>query len=380
MFAFDFLLTGLLVFLIAGSITFYLACAWYTYRFFTTPEPPAKDFMPPVSILVPVRGLDAGAWDNGASLCQQHYSKYEVWFGVMDPNDPAVPLLQQLVAAFPDRARLLTDLPPLGINHKDSNLSYLLARAAHEHIVLVDSDIRVDPDYLHRIVTPLADPQVGLVTCAFVGKRPRSLEAALAALGRCVDFLPGTLIARSLDGGLRFAVGATMATRKDTLEKAGGLHFNRIGSDYNLGKRVAAVGYWVELSRYVMESDTGREGISEVFQRELRWARTIRFNRGAQYYAMIFCYGTAYCLPLLLLSDGANWAIALSIVTWGVRLVAAAIAIVYTRRPGLATWLWTLPLRDFLSLMVWGIGAFGDRVYWRGRWLRIEGNGIIKET
>ncbi|XHX76073.1 MAG: glycosyltransferase [Stenomitos frigidus ULC029] len=375
------LLELLLVLLISGSIVFYLACATFTYQFFNAATSPgtAANLDAPVSILVPACGVDAGAWENWSSFCLQNYPSYEVLFGVTDPQDPAIPMLQKVVATYHDRARLFYGLEPRGVNYKDSNLSYLLEQAQHEIIIFADSDIRVHTDYIRTVTAPLADEKVGLVTCAFIGYQPHFLGAAIASLGRCFDFIPSLLIARVLDRGLRCAVGATIATRKTTLASFGGLHFNRIGSDYNLGKRAAEAGYRIELSRYVVESDTGNETVGQVFQRELRWARTIRFNRGAQYYSMVFCYGTVFCLPLLLLSGFANWAIALSLTTVIVRYLQVATTIFSIQCPSLARWLWLLPFRDVLTFVVWLMGAFGQSVYWRGRQLRVEGDGLLTQ-
>ena len=373
------ILETLLLVTIAGSLVFYLACALCTGLFFATTDRYPDSDNAPVSIMVPACGLDAGAWENWSSLCQQNYRDYEVLFGVTDRQDPAVPLLEKLVATFPERARLFVGLEPRGINHKDSNLSYLLEESRHDIIIFADSDIRVNQNYIQIVTAPLVDAGVGMVTCAYVGRNPQSLGAAIASFGRCVDFIPSLLIARFLDRGLRCAVGVTMATRKTILAEAGGLHLNRIGSDYNLGKRVAIAGYRVELSRYILESDTGSESLGQVFQRELRWARTIRSNRGAQYYTMVFCYGIVYCIPLLLLSGFAGWAIAATVTLLVIRTIQVAIALWSMNCPRLLSWLWALPLRDLLSFIVWGMGAFGQQVYWRGRWLKIESDGVIRE-
>lgn len=369
----------LLVVLISGAIVFYGACALYTYQFFATPDLDRPCLNEPVSILVPVRGLDARAWENWTSLCQQEYPDYEVLFGVVDSNDPAVPVLNQLAATFPDRVRLFIGLPPRGINHKDSSLSYLVEAMQHQVIVFVDSDIQVSADYLQTVTAPLTNSQVGMVTCAFVGHNPTLTVAALASLGRGCDFIPSALIARQLEGGLRFAVGATIALHKSTLMAVGGLHYSRIGSDYNLGKRTAQAGYRVELSRYVLESDTGEETLRELFQRELRWARTIRFNRGPVYYTMVFCYGTVWCLPLMVLSGFQPWTIALTLGTFAIRYGQAFLSLSSLKCPELRRWLWLLPLRDGLSFLVWAAGAFGQHVYWRGRQLRIEADGLVTE-
>ncbi len=375
--------------LILGSIVFYLACAWFTQQFFSTVAPTiatTDDATPdePVSILVPICGLDEGALENWTSLCEQEYPRYEVLFGVADTTDPAIPTLRKLEETYRDRSelgancvRVFVDLAPRGINHKDSTLSYLLEEAQFETLIFADSDICVNPDYIHTVTAPLS--QVDVVTCAYIAHNPQFLGAALASLGRCCDFIPSALIARALDGGLKFAIGVTIATRKTTLEGFGGLQLNRIGSDYNLGKRAAQAGYQVELSHLVLESDTGRESIGQLFQRELRWARTIRFNRGAIYYTMIFCYGTVLCLPLLLVSGFASWAIVLTGFTFGIRFGQAAIAALSMQSPHLVRWFWTLPLRDGLSFVIWVMGAFGRQAYWRGRRLQIEGDGIIRQ-
>ncbi len=379
-------LIGVLVVLIVGAIAFYLACAFFTWKFFflekdltTLGDNSDQANLPPVSLLVPACGVDAGAWENWTSLCTQDYPHYEVLFGVTDSQDPCIPVLQKLMATYPERVRLYPGLEPKGINYKDSNLSYLLEQAKYDVIVFADSDIRVSSDYLRIVTAPLQDEKVGMVTCAFMGYDPHYLGAAVASLSRCVDFIPSLLIARSLDGGLRCAVGATIATQRDRLTSYGGLQFNRIGSDYNIGKRAAAAGYRVELSHYVLESDTGTESIGQVFQRELRWARTIRFNRGAQYYTMIFCYGTVFCLPLLIVTEFAPWALALTGITFAIRYVQALVAIGCMKAPRLSRWLWTLPLRDLMTFVIWARGAYGSGVYWRGRKLRIEADGLIRQ-
>lgn len=368
--------------LIVGSVLFYIACALSTYQFFAsapTHHKIANTQDAPVSILVSVRGLDEGVWENWSSLCKQNYRAYEVLFGVTEPHDPAIPILKRLLATFPDRVRLFVGLEPRGVNLKDSNLSYLLEESLYEVIIFADGDIRVTPDYIRTVTAPLKNEKVGLVTCAYVGHNPQFLGAALASLGRCVDFIPSALIARVIDGGFRFAIGVTMATRKSTLATFGGLHMNRIGSDYNLGKRAAQAGYQVVFSHYLPEWDTGHESVRQIYERELRWARTIRFNRGPIYYTVAFCYGTVYCLPLLLLSGFAGWAVAMSLATLFIRYAQVLVCIYSMNCSKLLPWLWVIPLRDLLSFIVWAVGAFGQRVYWRGRQLRIEGDGLIAQ-
>ncbi len=372
-----------LVLMISSSVLFYCAGAIATWRFFhhffeTSPKTPTIPGMP-VTILVPVKGVDAGAWENWSAFCRQDYPQYQVLFGVMEVQDPAVPILQALAAQYSDRVQLFVGLPARGPNHKDSNLSYLLEHTQTDWIIFADSDICVGADYIRVVTAPLADDQTGMVTCSYMARNPQFFGAAMASLARCCDFMPSLLLARAIDGGVKLGIGVTMAMTREALQQSGGIVFNRIGSDYNLGKRITQAGYRVELSHYVLESDTGDESIAQVYERELRWARTIRFNRGLAYYGQVFCFGLVYCGMLLVLTGFAPGAIGLSLVTLLVRYAQATIATVGMNAPQLRRWFWLLPLRDWMSFGIWLIGGYGRTIHWRGRQLQVHGDGVITE-
>lgn len=370
-----------LLILIVGSTAFYAWCAIAVGRFFSTPMPETSTNDQPVSILIPVCGVDEYALLNWQSFCKQDYETYEVLFGVMNPNDPAVPLLKELVEKFPSCAKLLFGLAVNGINHQVSNLIHLHSAAQHELVVITDSDMRVEPNYLRTVTAPLADPAVGVVTCGYVTHEPKFLVAALAAMGRCIDFIPSMLVARSLDGGMRCAFGATLATRKSVLEKIGGLQslVNRVASDFQIGSRAAEAGYRVEFSQYVLETDSGRESFLSLFRRELRWSRSSRWLRGSQYYGLTFTFGSVYCIPLLLLSGFQSWAVIVCGVAIALRITQALVAIYSIGCPKLIWWLWALPIRDLTSFVVFVAGAFGQTIYWRGRQLQLGVGGVLTE-
>lgn len=376
------LLQAILLSLIGCAVLFYVLSAMAARRFFAARQQEYVTMGLPVSVLIPVCGIDEGALANWESFCHQDHPQYEVLFGVMHPDDPAVPVLQALAARCPDRAKLFCGLPPLGINHQISNVMHLLAAARHELIVLADSDIRVGPTYLRTVTAPLADPSIGVVTCGYLDHHPKSLGAALAAFGRGVEFIPSVLIACRLDGGLRFAIGPTIATRQSVLSHIGGLQVvvNRIGSDYHIGNRAAAAGYRVELSPYLLQNDCGYETVLSVLRRELRWARTIRCNRGRQYYGQGVTHGTVYSLLLLLVAGVNAWTLPIGLATLAIRFIQALITIQSLKCPALRWWLWALPLRDLLSLIVWIGGTFGHRVHWRGRYLQIGAEGALTEV
>ena len=381
----------LIAILLTGCGLFYVACIWATLDFFKpwqrkkiVPTHDRAVISASVSLMVPICGLDDRAAHNWEAFCQQiDCGPYEVLFGIADPQDPAIPILRRIQATYPDRVRLLINLPPRGVNHKDSTLSYLLEAAHHEWLIFADSDISVMPHYIWQVMSPLVHHHADVITCAFIARQPKTLTSAIASLNRCCDFIPSALIARKLDGGLKFAIGMTIALHRDTLKQAGGLHLHRIGSDYNLGKRCAQAGAKIELLSSVLESDTGNESLYQLYTRELRWSRTIRFNRGNTYYTMLFCFGSVYGLTLIIVSllyPGVPlW---IRLVSFGLvlmRYLQATIACWAMDANPLMAWFPLLFARDFVSFVTWLIGCWGNHILWRGRHLKIEPDGIVTE-
>jgi ceramide glucosyltransferase len=154
---------------------------------------------------------------------------------------------------------------------------------------------------------------------------------------------------------------------------------NKVGADYQIGKMASTSGYQVELSQYVLENDCGRETLKQVYNRELRWAKSIRCNRGSQYYGIGLTYGIVYCVLLLLVSGFQNWAIAITVLTVIARLLQAVVAIKSIDCPNLLRWLWALPIRELFSFTVWVGGMLNQTIYWRGRWLVIGAEGNLQE-
>ncbi|MGC8492666.1 MAG: glycosyltransferase, partial [Syntrophobacteraceae bacterium] len=373
--------------LMIASFAFYILCGISVTWFTREKRRKTGSCQEPVSLLVPVCGIDGRAYENWARLCRQKHPDYEVLFCVMDPKDPAVPILKELVdkcarrlSGFTARrVQLHFSKSPIGTNHQICNLIHLLKMAEHEWVVFADSDIRVGPEYLSTVTAPLSARSVGVVTCGYLDRTPRSLGAAVAALDRGIDFTPSVLLARKLDGGLKFAMGATIAVKKSVIAGFGGLEtlLNRIGSDYHIGKMASEAGYRVLLSHYVIDNDCGKESLPDVFERELRWARTIRINRGIQFYGLGFSYGTVYCIPLLLLSGFAGWALWACGLVFAARLFQAAAVFWSLDAPWLALWVWALPIREAMNFAVWAAGCFGHTVKWRGRRLRIAQGGLV---
>src|ERR1700722_1175496 len=246
---------------IISSCLYYVLCLWSAARFVRernaveesasqSSEAEVVRVPAPVSILKPLKGTDPKMYESFRSHCLQDYPEYEIIFGVSDPGDPAIESVKALQREFPDRRIELVISPKiLGANVKVSNLAQMLPEARHDYLIVNDSDIRVEPDYLRRVTGPLSDPQVGMVTCLYRGVAGSTLGSRLEALGISTDFCASVLAARQIEGGIRFGLGSTLGLRRAELEKIGGFtsFADYLADDYELGKRIAGLGLAVNL-------------------------------------------------------------------------------------------------------------------------------------
>lgn len=348
---------------------YYLVAIYSARRYFRTARRPTGGFTPPVSILKPVRGLDPASYENFATFCRQDYPDYEIVFAVADEDDPAIEVIRRLIAAFPERSiRLLIGGPNLGPSSKVNKLCRLTHEARHDLLVISDSDIRVASDYLRSVVAPFRDARVGAVTCLYVGITNGRTASELEALGIATDFAAGVLTAWQLQG-VRFALGATMATTRERLREIGGFEalVTYCAEDYQLGHRIAERGYVVELAAYVVESECAVRTLREYLRHQLRWAITIRHSRPWGFAGLVLTHGqlgaaaaaaavptTAVVASYVIAYFVLRLLMAWSVARWGLggRVVRK--------------W-WLLPVRDALGLGVWCAALFKNRIQWRGR-------------
>jgi ceramide glucosyltransferase len=328
------------------------------------PRPLART-LPPVSVLKPLCGAHPGLYESLRSFCDQDYPDVQIVFGVRDPADPAIEVVQRLMHEFRARnLKLVVNERGVSINPKVANLVNLSESAEHEVLVVADSDIRVGPEYLRTIVAPLADPSVGLVTCLYRGGGNARGWGALGRLFIDDWFFPSALV--SAAGTMRHAFGATLAFRRAELEAIGG--FDAVGAyladDYMLGARIAARGGRVVLSPYLVETRVVEQSFRALFFHELRWSRTMRAVRPIGYFFAAVTYGFVWSALALALS-GAAW----PAVAGAAAHVAARLAVHVAARRALGTRetapaAWLLPVRDLLSLVLWAASFMGRTVRW----------------
>lgn len=335
-------------------------------------ETPARQ-TPPVSILKPVRGRDPRFFEAIRSHATLDYPEYELLFGVRDPDDPAVGDIQRLQAEFPALPIRLIFTTRHAPNGKVAVLAELAAAARYPILLVNDSDIRVEPDYLRRVVAPLEDPHVGMTTCLYRA-RGETWPARWEALGVATEFAPSVLVA-PLFGVSGFGLGSTMVFRAADLARIGGFASieEYLADDYQLGVRISALGLRVALSTVVVETNLSGASWGEVWRHQLRWSRTIRVSRTAGYYGYLVTQASFWALIAAL---GGYWAIALGTLALRIAAGLAAGRLVLADRMVTRYW-FLMPFRDLWGFAIWIAGLGGDTVHWRGEDMRLSPEGRI---
>jgi ceramide glucosyltransferase len=362
----------------AASIAYYIFCLWSALSFLRERKAADKSVRPTlaVSILKPLRGTDPEMYESFRSHCLQDYPEYEIIFGVSAANDPAIPLVEQLQAEFPQRAiRLMICREKLGANTKVSNLAQMVRQARYEYLIVNDGDIRVEPDYLRRVLAPLAAPTVGLVTCLYRGVANSTLGSRLEAVGISTDFAAGVLVAQTVEHGIRFGLGSTLAFRRRDLQPIGGFEaiVDYLADDYQIGSRIAALGLAVKLSDVVVETFLPRYTLCGFLDHQLRWARTVRDSRFWGYVGLGLTFGLPWAALALICAKGAGWAWALLACAALLRMAVAIVVGKFVLRDRqLFRWLGLVPVRDIFALFVWMASFAGHKILWRGDRFKLE--------
>jgi len=338
-------------------------------------------FTPGVSILKPVKGVDGQMYAGFVSHCTQVYaSEIEILFGVRSVQDAAVALVARLRVEYPAVKIRLVECPEvLGANGKVSTLAQLLPEATFEYVVVNDSDILVSPNYLTRVMAPFVDERVGLVTVPYIGRADGTPWSRMEALGISTDFMVGVLTARMLERGIRFGLGSTLATTKTALAAVGGFEalVDQLADDYQMGLRMAAAGYRVELVNEVVATTVPAYTLRGFCEHQLRWARGTRDSRRAGYLGLGVTYTLPWAIAAVIASGGALWSFTLLSIALLVRVaVALKVGVGILRDGQVLRDLILLPIRDGFGLMFWAWSYASDVVVWRGESFRLK-NGVL---
>ena len=361
------IVTILLAVLLGGSLVYCILIMLAARRYLSV-KPPVAAGQPPISVLKPLCGLDEGLEENLRSFFAQDYPEFEILFAVHCADDPAAAVLKKVKGEFAGRVetRLIVTGESTIPNAKAFSLNQLVREARHDVLVMSDSDVRVEPDFLKRLAAELDDPRVGMITCPYRAVPGNSLWSRLEAIGLNTEFIGGVLVARMIEG-MRFALGCSVAIRRGVLDAMGGFdHLEEfLAEDFVMGRRAAELGHVVLFSSVVIEHRIGSQDMRESLGHRLRWARSTRRSRPVGYWGQIFTYPLPWAL-LLWAAHGAAWPIVLLAVA--VRAGAAwGTAGAVLHDPLIRREWWLLPIQDVLGFFVWIGGFVGATIVWRDR-------------
>jgi ceramide glucosyltransferase len=371
------------LFLAVAAIPFIYYCIaiYSSWRYFRQPaSAPEAAFTPPVSILKPIRGLDPDAPENLASFCRLDYPEYEIVFCVDPDDEPVLAVLAQLTADFPQcRIRVLYGSGRVATNDKVAKLARLVGDAAHEVVVISDSDVRVRPDYLRRVVAPLRDPKVGAVTPFYVPTELTTLTDHLQSVGMMSDFYAGVLVAWQLDG-VKFALGPTIATTRARLDGFGGYPEleNRPADDLLVGRLIAEQGFEVVLLRYSIETVCDYGSIGDLLHKRLRWIVVMRHMRPWGHFGLLLTQGLPWSLAAVAVHPSA--AVAIGYLGGYIALRMAMtwiIGIHGLHQRGLWKQMPLIPVWDGVAFAIW-LTSFGrNSIRWRGADYHIRNGRLV---
>ena len=357
---------------LAGAGIVQSASGYFLLRRKHGEQTPTMAVWPPITVLKPLCGDETLLEAALGSFCAQDYPAFQIVFGVQNPADPALVVVDRLRRQFPRAAiDVVIDSRRHGRNSKVGNLINMFAAARHDMIVIADSDIHAPPDTLRSVAGALMAPSVGLVTTLYTGlPTTRSLAGLLGAAQINHSFLPGALMARSL--GRQDCLGAIMALRRETLARIGGLEAlaDHLADDALLGQLVRDQGLEVALASTIPATTVPETRLPSLMSHELRWMRTVKsvapigFVLGAMQYPLFWAtlmLGAAADVPLA-------WAA--FVIFWLARGVLAG-CVDRLLQTGNRLPVWYLPFRDVLSVVIMVASYWSNRVAWRGQEHRI---------
>jgi ceramide glucosyltransferase len=339
--------------------------------------------LPPVTVFKPVHGMEEQLAANLQSFFQQDYPDYEVVFGARDANNPAVKIAEEVRARYPHvPSRIIISGPPAWPNAKVFSLDKMIAASSREYFIISDSDVQVAPNFLRNTISPLLDPEVGLVTCMYRGIPASDFWSWLEALGLSVEMSSGVMVADMMEG-MRFALGPAMAVRRDAIDAIGGIASvaDYYSDDFELGNRIWAKNYKVILSHHIVRNVLTSRTLLRTLGDQLRWMKSTRYSRPAGHAGT----GLTYAMPfgiIGLIAAGAlgHWSLGfglLALACLNRMIQSIVVGWSVARDPRAVRFCWLYPLRDLFGFVAWMLSYTSRDFYWRGETYRFGKGGRI---
>lgn len=324
---------------------------------------------------------------NLESFFEQDYKDFELLFCARQESDEGLLLARRVGARYPGvQAQYVTCGEPIPRFHnaKVFSLEKLDSVASYDNYVTSDADVRVGPDYLRRMVQYLRDPAVGLASCVYLGTAHpgAGFSSQLDAVGKSVEMTSGVLVADMLEG-TKFALGATMAVRRQSFQQVGG--FGELGQfyadDFVLGNRLAEQGTTVLLATHVIRLMVQDSPFALSFRNQLRWMQSTRRSRPWGHFGSGLTFSVPFGLMGLawgLMSGrgvlGAVWLLATVVNRW----VQASTILRVLGEPDWVRGAAIYPLRDLLGSVLWASSYLGENFYYRGKVYKLKEGGLVE--
>jgi len=340
-----------------------------------------RGFAPAISILKPLKGCDSETRECLRSWLEQDYAgPLQILFGTASAHDPVCAMVRELIEKHPRcRAELVICTEKPGPNAKVSQLIELERRAEHEILCVSDADVWAPPDMIAGSVGALRDERTGLVNCLYRFAHVDHLAMRLEAFAINADFWSQVLQSLTLKP-MDFGLGAAMLMRRQPLADTGGFAalVEHLADDYHLGHRLAKNGFSIALSTVVVECRSAPMSVREVWEHQLRWARTIRSCRPVSYFLTVLHNGSLWPLLWLALAPSpASW------IGAGLCLGLRAAAGVYLEHKMTRKWsivsAWLAIAKDLLQVALWALAFTGHTISWRGVSYRVEADGKLEK-
>lgn len=335
------------------------------------------DEVPAISLIKPVCGLEKNLYANLSTACRQNYPDFEVIFTVQSSRDPALKIVEALRADFPEEdIKVVVDSNTVGVNGKVNNIYNASLRARGKVLVISDSDMHLEPDYLRQITAPLQDDRVGIACTLYQAWRPSNLLEALELLTYNCDFVPSMLFAYVTKTSIA-APGATMSIRLDVLAEVGGLPplGDYFVEDFELGRRVVAKGYQIALIPYIAKMDMDLTSSADWWRHQVYWDQNTKSVNAAGFFFTLLVRGVPFALLYALLGGTGGWWVMPGAV--GLRIFTGIMnALLLKDKDGLK-FIWLLPLRDLLGIFVWLVSLFKKQTHWRGKFYTLKKGKMV---
>jgi ceramide glucosyltransferase len=351
-------------------------------RFVRSRRPLSVNYTPSVSILKPLHGDEPALEQNLRGFFEQDYPEFELLFCARLEDDPGLQVARRLQSEYPEvRCNVLSCGDGPFANAKVQSLQRMERAASHNFLIVSDSDVRVGKGYLRAVVGAFADPTVGLVTCLYRGCAIEGgFWAQLEAAGMSVEMTSGVIVSEMLEP-VKFALGPTMAVRREALEQIGG--FGALGpfcaDDFLLGKWIAAKGWRCIISHYVIEHMVLNEGFAKSILHQVRWMKSTRASRPKGHLGT----GLTFSVPYGIIALVAAWLLhhpwlGVAALVWSFInriLEAAIVGKLVVEEDNIWKKSLLFAARDLLGFGFWAVSYGTRRILWRGQTFRLGAEG-----